>query len=194
MPVMSGVERRFCRSAPWQWWTRRVALPWVFRGVHLSGDVLEIGGGAGSMAASTSARFPGLSLTVTDADPAMVAASRSRLSGAPHIDVREADATRLPFGDASFDWVLSHLMLHHVVDWPAALTEAHRVLRPGGRLLGYDITATPLARAVHWVDRSPHQLLSPELLEAGLVDAGLTVDHVRTSGVGHVMRFAARRS
>jgi SAM-dependent methyltransferase len=45
-----------------------------------------------------------------------------------------ADAARLPFGDAAFEVVLIRDVLHHI-DAPAAvLAEAHRVLRPGGRL------------------------------------------------------------
>lgn len=42
---------------------------------------------------------------------------------------------RLPFGDASFDAVLSNEVIEHVQDDRAALAEMARVLRPGGRLL-----------------------------------------------------------
>jgi ubiquinone/menaquinone biosynthesis C-methylase UbiE len=45
-----------------------------------------------------------------------------------------ADATRLPFGDGSFDAVLIRDVLHHVGEIDAVLAEARRVLRPGGRL------------------------------------------------------------
>jgi SAM-dependent methyltransferase len=46
----------------------------------------------------------------------------------------EADAQRLPLDDESFDAVAMVSMLHHVDDPAAALTEARRILRPGGRL------------------------------------------------------------
>jgi SAM-dependent methyltransferase len=45
-----------------------------------------------------------------------------------------ADASRLPFADASFDAVLIRDVLHHVADPQAVLDEARRVLRPTGRL------------------------------------------------------------
>jgi ubiquinone/menaquinone biosynthesis C-methylase UbiE len=49
---------------------------------------------------------------------------------------KEADATRLPFPDSSFDVVLSFIMLQHVIDWEAALKEAARVLISDGKLIG----------------------------------------------------------
>ena len=45
MPEMSPFEQGFCRSAPWRWFARTVALPWALQDQQLSGDVLEIGGG-----------------------------------------------------------------------------------------------------------------------------------------------------
>jgi ubiquinone/menaquinone biosynthesis C-methylase UbiE len=53
-------------------------------------------------------------------------------------------------------------MLHHVIDWPAALDEVARVLRPGGVFVGYDLTNTMLARLIHQADRSPYRLLAVE--------------------------------
>ena len=47
----------------------------------------------------------------------------------------EADAQRLPFDDQSFDAATMISMLHHVEDRSAALAEARRILRPGGRLV-----------------------------------------------------------
>lgn len=92
----------------------------------------------------------------------MVTAARRRVAhlGA-RVTVEEADTTALPFDDDSFDTAISLLMLHHVIDWENALGELARVLRPGGRLLGYDLTATRVARTIHLADRSPHQLLHP---------------------------------
>jgi demethylmenaquinone methyltransferase / 2-methoxy-6-polyprenyl-1,4-benzoquinol methylase len=51
-----------------------------------------------------------------------------------------ADATRLPFRDASFDAVTTAFMLRNVPDVSAALAEARRVLRPGGRFVCLEIT------------------------------------------------------
>jgi SAM-dependent methyltransferase len=45
-----------------------------------------------------------------------------------------ADATRLPFGDETFDLVVAYMCLQDIDDVPRAVAEAGRVLRPGGRL------------------------------------------------------------
>lgn len=49
--------------------------------------------------------------------------------------LREADVTALPFAAAQFDAIVSFDVLEHVPDYPAALREFARCLRPGGRLL-----------------------------------------------------------
>lgn len=194
MPTMSGPEQLFCRSSPWASWTRKVVLPWALNGTTLTGDVLEIGAGSGSMALGTLDTHPQARLTLTDIDPKMVAATRKRFADHPGVTVQEADATRLNFGDGSFDYVVSYLMLHHVVGWDTAVAEMHRVLRPGGQLVGYDLTHTKFARLIHIVDRSPHRLLTPDELRAGLSTTGFAHIDVSTSFAGHVMRFTATRA
>lgn len=75
MPVMSRAEAAFCRSGPWQASTAKVVMPWVLHGEDLAGDVLEIGAGANT--AVLAAAHPDATITVTDLDPAMVAAART---------------------------------------------------------------------------------------------------------------------
>jgi len=65
-----------------------------------------------------------------DFSPAMLAFARQRAQTATFV---EADAQNLPFFDAEFDLVVSNLGVCHIPDQPRALTEARRVLRPGGR-------------------------------------------------------------
>jgi ubiquinone/menaquinone biosynthesis C-methylase UbiE len=91
-------------------------------------ELADIGGGTGNYAAA-----------LRDADgfePLVVDASREMLSHAAAKGLRtlEADAQALPLPDASFDAVTVISMLHHVPDWRAAMAEARRILRPGGRL------------------------------------------------------------
>lgn len=50
----------------------------------------------------------------------------------------QADGTRLPFGDATFDTVAFSSVLHHLPDMSLALREAHRVLKPGGFVFAFD--------------------------------------------------------
>lgn len=49
-------------------------------------------------------------------------------------NVRQADVTRLPFGDATLDVITALDVIEHLDDDTAALREWHRVLRPGGRI------------------------------------------------------------
>jgi SAM-dependent methyltransferase len=95
-------------------------------------DVLEIGVGLGAdhqMFAEAGARLTGIDLTER-----AIEHSRQRLSlfGLTS-NLRTGDAERLPFADASFDFVYSWGVIHHSPDTAAAALEILRVLRPGGR-------------------------------------------------------------
>jgi ubiquinone/menaquinone biosynthesis C-methylase UbiE len=160
MPEMSPFEQGFCRSAPWRWFARSLVLPWALQGEQLTGDVLELGSGSGAMAAELLRRFPDVRLTATDYDDSMVEAARDALSEfGDRVDVRQADASQLPFPDESFDAVVSFIMLHHVIAWEKAVAEAVRVLRAGGRLIGFDLLANRGTEWVHRADRSSHRMM-----------------------------------
>ena len=103
------------------------------------GRLLDIGCGTGGLLEKLSPRIEeGLGI---DASRDMLALARSRLTerGLTHIAVRQADMYRLPLLDAGFDAVTLHMVLHYAEDPAAALAEAARVLRPGGRLLILDL-------------------------------------------------------
>jgi ubiquinone/menaquinone biosynthesis C-methylase UbiE len=72
----------------------------------------------------------GCQVAGVDFSAAMLAFARVRAPSAIFI---EADAQSLPFADAEFDIVVSNLGVCHIPDQPRALSEARRVLRPGGR-------------------------------------------------------------
>lgn len=192
MPAMSSLEAWFCRSAPWRLVSRRV-LAWAMQGLPLSGDILEIGSGSGAMAEELMRMHPSVRLTATDHDPTMVETARARLGAIPQVTVRQADAVNLPFDGNAFDAVLSFLMLHHVIDWEQAIAEIARVLRPGGKLVGYDLTDSRAASLIHRADKSPHQLIDRQALEPALTHAGLRVTHLRDSFGGRVVRFVAHK-
>lgn len=194
MPVMSAAEALFCRSAPWRWVARRLILPWALQGTTPEGHVLEIGSGSGTMAAGTMQSFPDCRLTVTDLDLEMLAVAQRQLTPYARVAVLAADATRLPLADGCVDTVVSHLMLHHVIDWERAVAEAGRVLRPGGSFVGYDLVESVVTRWLHWADRSPHRLIRRGQLESALNAAGLVHASTRYEFRNHVVRFIAHKS
>jgi SAM-dependent methyltransferase len=97
--------------------------------------VLEAGCGTGAVCRDL-ARRPGVA-TVTGLDPCAGFLRRARqlANGLPNLRFDEGDARAMPYGDASFDAVVFHTCLSHVPRPEAALAEAHRVLRAGGRLV-----------------------------------------------------------
>jgi ubiquinone/menaquinone biosynthesis C-methylase UbiE len=156
----------------------------------LVGRVLEIGGGAGAMAEATLAQHH-VEMTITDLDPRMVAAARERLGDRATAEV--ADVTALPYESGTYDSVASYLMLHHVIDWPDAISEAARVLKPEGTFRGYDLTDTAAARWFHRVDRSPFLMVAPDDLHDRLEAAGFRDVRIERAVAGHLMRFSATR-
>ena len=96
--------------------------------------VLDLGCGGGHVAYAVAPHVR--AVTALDLSQAMldaVAAEAAR-RGLTNLDTRRAAVEALPFPDADFDRVLSRYSAHHWADVPAALREAHRVLKPGGRL------------------------------------------------------------
>jgi len=102
------------------------------------GAVLDAGTGTGRML-EVLAPHIGRGVGI-DISPEMLAIARDRLSriGAAHCQVRLGDVYRLPLPDKSFDAVLFHQVLHYLDDPQAALREALRVVKPGGRILVAD--------------------------------------------------------
>ena len=190
---MSAVERWACVNPLWRVFTARAVIPWVFVGHDLAGDVLELGTGSGANAAALLGRYPSVRLVVTDVDPEMLNAAQRRLGlYGDRVSMQRADAMTLPFDDASFDTVVSLLMLHHVGDWRAALAEVARVLRPGGYLIGYDLTRSGRAARLHRSDRLTHNPAGVNDLRAGLGDLGFADVKVNSALGGLIARFAAR--
>lgn len=99
--------------------------------------LLDVATGPGYVAAAAAQR--GASVVGVDFSAAMVAEARRRY---PAVDFQEGDAEALPFPDGSFDAMVMNFGLLHLGRPERALGEAHRVLRPGGRI-GFTVWAKP---------------------------------------------------
>lgn len=106
-------------------------------GVGPGTDLLDVATGPGYVAAAAAAR--GARAVGVDFSGAMVERARQRH---PEVDFRQGDAEALPFPAASFDAVVMNFGLLHLAEPERALSEAHRVLRSGGRC-AFTVWAAP---------------------------------------------------
>jgi SAM-dependent methyltransferase len=113
------------------------------------------------------------------------ASRRARKLGLSQVELVRGDLERIPVEDASVDLFLSWWGLHCVPDPEAAVREAARCLKPGGRLVGGMICSGPRLRQRLLV-RPDTGLFgptgTPELLAGWLAGAGLRRDRLRVSG------------
>jgi SAM-dependent methyltransferase len=112
---------------------------WVFDhfGFPAGGLILELGCGAGAQWMENADRLPSdWRVVLSDLSAGMVEEARGVLRHSRLIcEFVVADGQRVPFADECFDGVIANHMLYHVPDVGNALSEARRVLKPGGRLL-----------------------------------------------------------
>lgn len=100
-------------------------------------ELLEVGCGTGAISRFL-ATLPRVA-HVTGVDPSPLFVERAReLAGDASVDFVTGDGRDLSFADASYDAVVFHTSLCHMPECERALAEAHRVLRPGGRLAVFD--------------------------------------------------------
>ena len=162
-----------------------------------SGDVLEL-------AAGTARNLPfypsNVRITAVELSPEMLAIGRRRSEDLGRdADLRLGDVQELEFPDGSFDTVVCTLGLCTIPDDRKAVSEAHRVLRPGGRLLLMEHVRSPSLPV-----RSIERLLDPlsvrfqadHLLRDPLdylAAEGFNVERVERSKWGIVERVVARK-
>jgi ubiquinone/menaquinone biosynthesis C-methylase UbiE len=116
------------------------------------GDVLEIGAGTGANLGYYGVGVE--SLTVTEPQPPMLKRlQRKAREQNSQAKVLRAPAEDLPFEDASFDTVVSTLVLCGVDDQPRVVRELRRVLRPGGRLIFLEHVRSDDPRVAKMQDR-----------------------------------------
>ena len=128
---------------------------------------------------------PGGSVTGVDESAPMLELAGRRCAGLPNVELLQGDATAVPLPDAGADAAISVQVQEYVEDVGAALAELRRIVRPGGRVLVFDIDwdtysvhsglpeLTPrVLRAwdEHLTHRSLPRTLAPRLRDAGFED------------------------
>ncbi len=141
--------------------------------------LLDIGCGTGSADPIYRDRFR--KRVGIDLSPAALHQAQHRFPDDEHL---RADACRLPCPDSSVDVVAFSSVLHHIPDFPDALREAHRVLRPGGAVFAFDPNLLHPAMALFRHPKSPlytaagvspnEKPLLPSALRSAFTAAGFT--------------------
>jgi ubiquinone/menaquinone biosynthesis C-methylase UbiE len=178
-------------------------LDWI--GQHTpKGVVVDLGSGTGRVAAVLAS--PTRRVMAVDRSQGMLELARCRIPEADGLVLR-ADIRELPFHDSTVDAVVCSGVLHHLPEWTEAISEAARVLKPGGKLIVREPSAAypgwmfaPLERLMEKAVRrlrpasalssppdkqeglSPTEspLLPGQIVEAGKA-AGLRVEHTASA-------------
>jgi phosphatidylethanolamine/phosphatidyl-N-methylethanolamine N-methyltransferase len=158
-------------------------------------DVLIVGAGTG---ADLPYLPPHVRVVATDLTPAML--ERARPKARPGVRLEVMDAHRLDLPDGAFDAVLLHLILAVVPDPVACLSEASRVLRPGGRISVFDKFVPEGGRPsfARRIVNLPARLLATDItrvLEDVLAAsaAPLRKEHDEPAGLGGAFRLVVLR-
>jgi SAM-dependent methyltransferase len=99
---------------------------------------LEVGCGNGTLCKHMAREYR-MDVTGADVAPDQIERAQKDAEYMPNLRFMVLDATELPFDDASFNIVLSSGVMHHIREWPDAIEEIARVLRPGGYFVYWDI-------------------------------------------------------
>src|SRR3954468_14287236 len=171
---------------------------------HQPRAVLELAAGTGVLTRAMLAKLPGVQITATDLNVAMVDVGSAHV---PAATWQQADAMQLPFGDASFDLVACQFGVMFFPDRPAAYGEVARVLRPGGHFLfnswgplaTQDVETTVIAALAEcfpddpptFLARVPHGYHDAQRIAADLTTAGFGDVHIETVSLDCTGKTAA---
>jgi ubiquinone/menaquinone biosynthesis C-methylase UbiE len=187
---MNCFENWFCGSAMWRMVTERKLLPWIVSGVALGDHVLEVGAGPGA----TTGGLLRMAKRVTSLEYDRRSVSRlAKRHGNSGAEMLQGDAATLPFGDKTFSSVIAVVMLHHMRSRELqnrAFAEFHRVLRPGGVFLAFEIQDGWLHRVSHI--KSTFVPVTPASAFARLTTAGFARIDIELQRGGY--RIVAERA
>lgn len=126
--------------------------------------LLDVAGGTGDIAFRFLARAPGASAVVCDMTAGMLEAGKTRADAerlADRLDWVQGDAMALPFEDSSFDVYTISFGIRNVTRIEDALSEAFRVLKPGGRIMVLEFSQLPNPGLQWAYDRYSYNVIPP---------------------------------
>jgi demethylmenaquinone methyltransferase/2-methoxy-6-polyprenyl-1,4-benzoquinol methylase len=139
--LLSGGLHRLWKDALVAWLSppRKSSVPYA---------VLDVAGGTGDVAFRIAERSENAALTVADINGDMLAVGEKRAAERgleKRVAFVEANAEELPFADGKFDAVTIAFGIRNVPRIERALSEARRMLKPGGRFLCLEFSAVDVA-------------------------------------------------
>jgi ubiquinone/menaquinone biosynthesis C-methylase UbiE len=111
-------------------------------GLKPQGVLMDAGCGPGYLALAMARKFPQTKILGVDISEEMLKLATTNASfqlAPPQVYFQKADLQQLPLEADCLDLVFSTLSLHHWPDPSQVLSEIHRVLKPGGRFLIFDL-------------------------------------------------------
>jgi ubiquinone/menaquinone biosynthesis C-methylase UbiE len=139
-------------------------------------DILDVGCGTGRLLEAAAVRWSRIQLSGIDVSEKMIIEAQRKHEGDPRFSFKQADASALPFGAASFDVAFSTMSLHHWGEQASGIREVARVLRPSGLFVLADVDVPFIfvtGPLFNWIDGS--QFRAPGDIRRLLESAGLSV-------------------
>lgn len=167
-------------------------IRWIVDSLPSSGEgrALDVAAGTGILARALAGRFGRVIAIDLSRDMLEQGKAETEQSGIANVEFVEGNVERLPFGDGSFDLVVSRFAFHHFPDPIKVLHEMKRVCKSGSVVAVIDIAAPDdpeLAISCNRYERmrdpSHTAALRREELESLFREAGLAVESTETLDV-----------
>ena len=157
--------------------------PVALAGIQPGQTVLDIGSGAGidvllaARKVGPAGRVIGLDMT-----PEMIEAATKNAAeaGVTNVEFRLGDAEEMPVESGTVDWIISNCVINLAPDKAKVFGEAHRVLRPGGRILVSDLVTHDLPENIRL------SLEAWAFCVAGALEESDYIEAIRTAGFSQV--------
>ncbi len=127
------------------------------------GVLVDVGCGPGYLIADISREFRELSIVGLDISEGMLQKASKNISAQglkDNVSFRQGDVSALPFESDSLDFVVSTLSLHHWSEPAQGIREIHRVLKPEGQFLIFDLRRDS-PRLFYWIIRFAQMFILP---------------------------------